>query len=71
MENVLFVSISRANSSNVCAAGILKVFTRYGFVVSKRELSITLTRKALLIFDKFLQNHKCEEKLTDTPIFDV
>lgn len=40
MENVLFVSISCASSNNVCAAGILKVFTKYGFVVSKRELSI-------------------------------
>lgn len=28
IENVLFVSISRANKSNVCAAGILSVFTK-------------------------------------------
>lgn len=52
MENVLFVSISCANNSNVCAAGILKVLTRYGFVVSKRDLLITLATilyKALFI----------------------
>lgn len=66
MENVLFVSISCANNSNVCAAGILKVFTRYGFVVSKRDLLIMLVyytkRLNLLIFDKLSQSYELYNK---------
>lgn len=74
MENVLFVSISCANNNNVCAAGILKVLTRYGFVVSKRDLLITLAYykkryslylsnlSDLLTFDRLLQSYKRYDK---------
>lgn len=59
IENVLLVSSSWANKSNVCAAGILSVFTKYGFVVSKRDLLIPVE----VAYNQFAENSLCYFKI--------